>query len=145
MAPQPAVDHRSGAVLWCFEPIRATPPSLRRWRKEHRIKAVIPSSANRTVPYPLDRTAYRRRNLIERLFCRLKNWRRMAVLRTGGPRQTEATHDSVTEADDPALHIRHSRLHWSEDGFVANPGRRCERDSRLVVRSSGEQIKLLRQ
>jgi transposase len=53
--------------------------SLRRWLKEHRIKAVIPSSANRTVPYPLDRTAYRRRNLIERLFCRLKNWRRIAT------------------------------------------------------------------
>jgi transposase len=31
------------------------------------------------VPYPLDRTAYRRRNLIERLFGRLKNWRRMAT------------------------------------------------------------------
>jgi transposase len=53
--------------------------SLRRWLKERRVKAVIPSSANRTVPYPLDRTAYRRRNLIERLFCRLKNWRRIAT------------------------------------------------------------------
>jgi transposase len=53
--------------------------SLRRWLKERRIKAVIPSSASRTVPYPLDRTAYRRRNLIERLFGRLKNWRRMAT------------------------------------------------------------------
>jgi transposase len=33
----------------------------------------------RTVPYPLDRAVYRRRNLIERLFCRLKNWRRLAT------------------------------------------------------------------
>jgi transposase len=31
------------------------------------------------VPYPLDRRAYRHRNLIERLFCRLKNWRRIAT------------------------------------------------------------------
>jgi transposase len=53
--------------------------SLRRWLKKSRIKAAVPSSANRTVPYPLDRTAYRRRNLIERLFCRLKSWRRIAT------------------------------------------------------------------
>jgi transposase len=49
------------------------------WLKARRIKAVIPSTATRTVPYPLDRLAYRRRNRIERLFCRLKNWRRIAT------------------------------------------------------------------
>jgi transposase len=27
----------------------------------------------------LDRGAYRRRNVIERLFCKLKNWRRIAT------------------------------------------------------------------
>jgi transposase len=53
--------------------------SLRTWLKTQRIKAVIPSTATRTVPYPLDRAAYRRRNLIERLFGRLKNWRRIAT------------------------------------------------------------------
>lgn len=53
--------------------------SLRKWLKARRIKAVIPSTATRTVPYPLDRPAYRRRNLIERLFGRLKNWRRIAT------------------------------------------------------------------
>ena len=53
--------------------------SLRRWLKGRRTKAVIPSTATRTVPYPLDRAAYRRRNLIERLFGRLKNWRRIAT------------------------------------------------------------------
>jgi transposase len=52
---------------------------LRTWLKARRIKAVIPSTATRTVPYPLDRAAYRRRNLIERLFGRLKNWRRIAT------------------------------------------------------------------
>src|SRR5215217_8707501 len=52
---------------------------LRTWLKARRIKAVIPSTALRTVPYPLDRAAYRRRNLIERLFGRLKNWRRIAT------------------------------------------------------------------
>jgi transposase len=53
--------------------------SLRDWLKARRIRAVIPSTASRTVPYPLDRRAYRRRNLIERLFGRLKNWRRIAT------------------------------------------------------------------
>ena len=53
--------------------------SLRGWLKARRIKAVIPSTATRTVPYRLDRTAYCRRNLIERLFCRMKNWRRLAT------------------------------------------------------------------
>jgi Transposase DDE domain len=45
--------------------------SLRNWLKFRRIKAVIPSTETRTVPFPLDRAVYRRRNLIERLFCRL--------------------------------------------------------------------------
>ena len=51
--------------------------SLRGWLARRKIKAVIPSSAARKTPYPLDRKAYRRRNVIERLFCRLKNWRRI--------------------------------------------------------------------
>ena len=31
------------------------------------------------MPYALDRRAYKRRNVIERLFCQLKNWRRIAT------------------------------------------------------------------
>jgi transposase len=53
--------------------------SLRNWLKQRRIKAVIPSTASRRTPYPLDKHIYRRRNVIERLFCRLKNWRRIAT------------------------------------------------------------------
>lgn len=53
--------------------------SLRNWLKQRRIKAVIPSTASRRTPYPLDKRIYRRRNVIERLFCRLKNWRRIAT------------------------------------------------------------------
>lgn len=41
--------------------------SLRRWLKRRRIKAVIPSLATRTFPFPLDRRAYKRRNVIERM------------------------------------------------------------------------------
>lgn len=52
---------------------------FRTWLKARQITAVIPSNATRNRPYPLDRNAYRRRNLIERLFGRLKNWRRIAT------------------------------------------------------------------
>jgi transposase len=51
----------------------------RAWLKARHIKAVIPSTASRAKPYPLDRTACKRRNIIERLFYRLKNWRRIAI------------------------------------------------------------------
>lgn len=53
--------------------------SLRDWLKARRVTAVIPSSKARTVPYSYSRRVYRRRNGIERLFCRLKNWRRIAT------------------------------------------------------------------
>ncbi|MDX7218276.1 transposase, partial [Escherichia coli] len=39
----------------------------------------IPSPASRRKPYPLGKRIYRRRNAIERLFCHLKNWRRIAT------------------------------------------------------------------
>ena len=52
---------------------------FRSWLKKRRIKAVIPSNATRNTPYPLDRDAYRRRNVIERMFGRLKNWRHIAT------------------------------------------------------------------
>ncbi|WP_425484578.1 IS5 family transposase [Aureimonas mangrovi] len=42
-------------------------------------KPVIPGRGSRAVVYPLDRLAYRRRNVIERMFGRLKNWRRIAT------------------------------------------------------------------
>ena len=42
-------------------------------------EAVIPSTASRRQPIPYDRNAYRARNLIERLWCRLKDWRRVAT------------------------------------------------------------------
>jgi len=53
--------------------------SFRNWLKRRKIKAVIPSTTTRRTPYPLDRKTYRRRNVIERMFCKLKNWRRIAT------------------------------------------------------------------
>jgi transposase len=40
---------------------------------------VIPNDPTRKRHHPFDETAYRQRNLIERMFCRLKHWRRIAA------------------------------------------------------------------
>ncbi len=42
-------------------------------------EAVIPSTASRKTPIPFDRVADRERNLIERRFGRLKDFRRIAT------------------------------------------------------------------
>jgi transposase len=42
-------------------------------------EVVIPATTSRRAPIPYDRTAYRARNLVERLWCRLKDWRRIAT------------------------------------------------------------------
>jgi transposase len=41
--------------------------------------AVIPSTAARRSPIPYDKDIYRSRNLIERMWGRLKDWRRLAT------------------------------------------------------------------
>jgi len=43
------------------------------------VEAVIPAKSNRRNPAPHDRAKYKWRNLIERLFNKLKNWRRVAT------------------------------------------------------------------
>jgi transposase len=42
-------------------------------------EAVIPAKSNRRNPAQHDRAKYKWRNLIERLFNKLKNWRRVAT------------------------------------------------------------------
>jgi transposase len=43
------------------------------------VATVIPSKANRVDPWPLDPEAYRERNRVERLFGKLKQFRRVAT------------------------------------------------------------------
>ena len=52
---------------------------LRLWLGERGIEAVIPGQASRDAAYPLNRSAYRRRNIIERMFGRLKTWKCIAT------------------------------------------------------------------
>jgi putative transposase len=44
-----------------------------------RVKAVIPNRSNRKQPYSFDAYTYKRRNVVERTFCRLKDFRRFAT------------------------------------------------------------------
>ena len=52
---------------------------LRRFLLEQGTVPVIPNNPTRKRAHPFDEDAYRQRNLIERMFCRLKDWRRIAT------------------------------------------------------------------
>lgn len=52
---------------------------LRDALKARRIKAVIPPNPTRKHPHRYDAEAYKARNLVERMFCRLKDFRRIAT------------------------------------------------------------------
>ena len=53
--------------------------SLRRLLAERGVEAIIPSTRSRKSAIPYDVLAYRQRNLIERMFGRLKDFRRIAT------------------------------------------------------------------
>jgi putative transposase len=46
---------------------------------ERGTRPVIPNNPTRKRRHPFDPRAYKLRNLIERMFCRLKDWRRVAT------------------------------------------------------------------
>lgn len=51
----------------------------RAWLVHRHIQPVIPNKSNRKMPHPFDVRRYRRRNVIERMFGRLKDFRRIAT------------------------------------------------------------------
>lgn len=53
--------------------------ALRFWLIERGTVPVIPSKSNRKAPIEHDAQIYKQRNVIERMFCRLKDWRRIAT------------------------------------------------------------------
>lgn len=53
--------------------------AIRRMVAAKGAEAVIPATTSRRAPIPYDTHAYRLRNMIERLWCRLKDWRRIAT------------------------------------------------------------------
>jgi transposase len=52
---------------------------IRRSLKEKGIEAVIPSNSSRKQEIPYSKRVYRRRNRVERLVCKLKQFRRIAT------------------------------------------------------------------
>jgi transposase len=52
---------------------------LRQWLIERGCQPVIPPNPTRKHPATYDGIAYKTRNLIERMFCRLKDFRRIAT------------------------------------------------------------------
>ena len=52
---------------------------LRQFLIERGTLPVIPNNPTRKRPHPFNRPLYRQRNLVERMFCRLKDWRRIAT------------------------------------------------------------------
>ena len=53
--------------------------TLRKALAERGIESCIPGRANRKEPIVHDADLYKRRNVIERMFGRLKDWRRIAT------------------------------------------------------------------
>ncbi len=53
--------------------------AFRRLLLDRRTTPVIPNTPTRKRIHPFDRQAYRLRNVIERTFGRLKDWRRIAT------------------------------------------------------------------
>ncbi|MHC8510058.1 MAG: IS5 family transposase [Rhodospirillales bacterium] len=52
---------------------------FRDWLAEYGCEAVIPPNPTRKHPHAYDREAYKARNQVERMFCRLKGFRRVAT------------------------------------------------------------------
>jgi transposase len=53
--------------------------ALREWLEERGTEAVIPPRKNRKVQYDYVRAINKQRNVVERMFCRFKDWRRIAT------------------------------------------------------------------
>jgi transposase len=53
--------------------------AFRLFLKDRGIKSVIPGKSNRKERIRYDKEAYKARNVIERCFCRLKDFRRIAT------------------------------------------------------------------
>jgi transposase len=67
------------AARLCLADTAYDSDALRRFLLDRGTLPVIPNNPTRKHCHPFDPQAYRQRNLIERMFCRLKDWRRIAT------------------------------------------------------------------
>jgi len=75
----PALVARAGPISRLMADKAYDTNSLRALLAEKGIEPVIPSIRRRKPLISYDQRAYRQRNLIERMFCRLKDFRRIAT------------------------------------------------------------------
>ena len=74
---------------------------LRKRLIERNAEAVIPTTTSRKRPIPYDVAAYRHRNTVERLWARLKDYRRVAT-----------RYDKLARNYDAAVHIAAIAAFW---------------------------------
>ena len=67
------------AARLCFADAAYDSDALRSFLLDRGTLPVIPNNPTRKRFHSFDRQAYRQRNIIERMFCRLKDWRRIAT------------------------------------------------------------------
>ncbi len=79
LAMAPALVTAGGAVRRVIADKAYDADRLRHFLAERGAEAVIPCTASRKQPIPYDRDAYRGRNRIERMWNRLKDFRRVAT------------------------------------------------------------------
>jgi len=75
--------------------------ALRTLLRERGAEAVIPSTTSRRSPIPYDQEAYRQRNRIERMWSRLKDFRRVAT-----------RYDKLARNYASAVHIAATVAYW---------------------------------
>ncbi len=75
--------------------------ALRVWLAARGTEAVIPSTRSRKAPIPHDPIRYRQRNRIERMLCRLKDFRRVAT-----------RYDKLARNYDAAVHLASITAFW---------------------------------
>lgn len=75
----PALVENAGAIARLLADKAYDTNPFRAVLAAHAIEPVIPSIRRRKPLIPYDAAAYRQRNLIERMFCRIKDFRRVAT------------------------------------------------------------------
>lgn len=93
--------------------------------------AVIPPRKNRKIQYDYDKALYRKRNVIQRMFCRVKDWRRIAA------RFDRALMASTAACICPASNSVPKRWSTATRDFMARTSGWCGFSIRLRRESGG--------
>lgn len=79
MPTAPELIERLSPARLCIADTAYDSDAFRTWLEARGTTPVIPNNPTRKRRHPFDIAAYKLRNLVERAFCRLKDWRRIAT------------------------------------------------------------------